>query len=187
MGEVKNSWRLDGRTALITGASRGIGRSAAEALAERGAEVWLMARGPNALEDAVTALHDQGYTAHALCGDLADAASRGGVYHRTGDSGRRRVQCLRLLIGLLAPDRKTRARVDTELQKPFSRRLGGKGTWHLSCRSHRFFAETQKKRAQPGDRARRKTARVDTDTPLRGRRYSASFTQAVQGENRFSA
>jgi len=42
---------LRGRTALVTGASRGIGARAAERLAEAGARVWLMARSPRALAE----------------------------------------------------------------------------------------------------------------------------------------
>ncbi|MBS3744098.1 MAG: SDR family oxidoreductase [Wenzhouxiangellaceae bacterium] len=76
MSTGNDLWRLDGRIALVTGASRGIGRTVAEALAERGAEVWLMARGAEALEQAVTELNQHGYTAHAACGDISDADAR---------------------------------------------------------------------------------------------------------------
>ena len=76
MDEIKNPWRLDGRVALVTGASRGIGRTVAEALAERGAEVWLMARGAEALQETVAAIRAQGYTAHAVSGDISDAGER---------------------------------------------------------------------------------------------------------------
>lgn len=38
-------WRLDNHKALITGASKGIGAAVAEVLLERGAHVWLVARG----------------------------------------------------------------------------------------------------------------------------------------------
>lgn len=76
MDEIKNPWRLDGRIALVTGASRGIGRTVAATLAERGAEVWLMARGAEALDEAVADLNGRGYTAHAVCGDISDARER---------------------------------------------------------------------------------------------------------------
>ena len=47
---------LQGRTALVTGASRGIGLAIARSLVDRGARVVLTARRPEALRDAVTAL-----------------------------------------------------------------------------------------------------------------------------------
>ena len=44
------SFRIDGKHALITGAGRGIGRAAAAALANAGAEVTLAARSSDEIE-----------------------------------------------------------------------------------------------------------------------------------------
>ena len=74
-GNVNHKFRLDGRTALVTGAGRGIGRSAAIALAHAGAEVWLMARTRSDLDSAVSELTAAGARAHAVVCDVTDAAA----------------------------------------------------------------------------------------------------------------
>ena len=57
MASVLDSFRLDGRTAIITGASRGLGAAMATALAEAGADVVLVSRTRNAeLEKSIAAL-----------------------------------------------------------------------------------------------------------------------------------
>lgn len=66
------SFRLDGRRALVTGASSGIGLAAAVALAEQGAEVALVARSAGKLDEAVAAMRAEGFAATALPLDVAD-------------------------------------------------------------------------------------------------------------------
>jgi len=44
---ILNSFKLDGKTAIVTGASRGLGQAYAEALAEAGADVVLVDIGPS--------------------------------------------------------------------------------------------------------------------------------------------
>ena len=62
---------IQGQGALITGASRGLGRALAEALAARGARVAMVAREPGPLDDAVATIRARGGIAHAIAGDIA--------------------------------------------------------------------------------------------------------------------
>ena len=62
--------RLDKRIALVTGASRGIGRAVALALAREGAHVVISARSTGALEDLDDAIQELGGTATILQLDL---------------------------------------------------------------------------------------------------------------------
>lgn len=66
------SFRLDGRCALVTGASSGIGLAAAVALAEQGAEVWLAARREAELQDVAKTMQAEGFTVHVLPLDISD-------------------------------------------------------------------------------------------------------------------
>lgn len=66
------SFRLDGRRALVTGAGRGIGLTAAAALAEAGAHVTLAARTAAEIEEAAAAIRARGQQADALPLDVTD-------------------------------------------------------------------------------------------------------------------
>ena len=68
------SFRLDGRRALVTGASRGIGRAAAAALADAGAEVTLLARSGGELETVSEAIRIRGNRAQTLQLDVTKTA-----------------------------------------------------------------------------------------------------------------
>jgi NAD(P)-dependent dehydrogenase (short-subunit alcohol dehydrogenase family) len=69
------SFRLDGRRALVTGASSGIGLAAAVALAEADAHVIMAARGLEKLEAAVSAVREKGHSAETRAMDIADIAA----------------------------------------------------------------------------------------------------------------
>ena len=66
------AFRLDGRRALVAGASRGIGLACAVALAEAGAHVVCTARGKAELDENVALMRAQGLSAEALVLDIAD-------------------------------------------------------------------------------------------------------------------
>jgi NAD(P)-dependent dehydrogenase (short-subunit alcohol dehydrogenase family) len=69
------SFRLDGRSALVVGASSGIGKACAIALAEAGAHVTLAARSAEKLAQTALALKGMGFDARALALDIDDVES----------------------------------------------------------------------------------------------------------------
>lgn len=69
--------RLEGRSAVVTGASSGIGRAIALELAEAGCSVFLTCRSSvRQLEETCNAISSAGGSAEAFVGDLADADVR---------------------------------------------------------------------------------------------------------------
>ncbi len=68
---------LAGKTALITGGSRGLGLQMAEALGEQGARLVISSRKQSELDEAVAHLTGLGYDATAIAADLAQDAQIG--------------------------------------------------------------------------------------------------------------
>ncbi|TMV09039.1 SDR family oxidoreductase [Ruegeria sediminis] len=69
------SFRLDGKRALVAGASSGIGLACAVALAEAGADVTVAARRVEALEELVNEMSKAGMNAQAMPLDVADVTA----------------------------------------------------------------------------------------------------------------
>jgi 3-oxoacyl-[acyl-carrier protein] reductase len=67
--------QLNGKVAMLTGASRGLGRAMAEALAAEGVKLSICARGAEALEEAAGQLRSPGGRVFARAADVCDAAA----------------------------------------------------------------------------------------------------------------
>jgi NAD(P)-dependent dehydrogenase (short-subunit alcohol dehydrogenase family) len=69
------SFRLDGKRALVTGGTRGIGLGASVALAEAGAAVTIAARTAGDIEALVNEMADAGLNAEGVALDITDSAA----------------------------------------------------------------------------------------------------------------
>lgn len=72
---VLDKFRLDGRTAFVTGGGRGIGLASAQAFLEAGAAVVIADRDPAVLESGRAALAGKGGTVDAVVLDVTDRAA----------------------------------------------------------------------------------------------------------------
>jgi 3-oxoacyl-[acyl-carrier protein] reductase len=91
---------LDGQVALVTGASSGLGRATALALASKGAAIALLARSAIDLAGAVDTLTAQGHNALAVPSDLADEAD----LDQAVRLARRTLGPIRILVNAAATD-----------------------------------------------------------------------------------
>lgn len=76
---------IRGRTAVVTGASRGLGLACARGLAAEGADLVLFSRGAQPLEEAAAALRsDFGSKVEPVAGDMADAGDVAQLVEKAG-------------------------------------------------------------------------------------------------------
>lgn len=69
-------WTLAGKKALITGATKGIGLAIAQELLALDAEILIVARGAEAIEQQIETWRSQGKTAYGIAADVSTSAGR---------------------------------------------------------------------------------------------------------------
>jgi NAD(P)-dependent dehydrogenase (short-subunit alcohol dehydrogenase family) len=79
------SFSIQNKTAIITGASKGLGRGIAKALAAAGAKVAVTARNREELEELVSEIHAEGGTAKAFYLDVREVTQIGNVFQQVAD------------------------------------------------------------------------------------------------------
>jgi NAD(P)-dependent dehydrogenase (short-subunit alcohol dehydrogenase family) len=78
---------LTGKTAIVTGASRGIGQATARLLASFGAHVIVSSRKLDACEAVVEAIRAEGGVASAIAAHIGDAAAVDALFQQVADRG----------------------------------------------------------------------------------------------------
>lgn len=72
MSRIRSKFELNGRVAIITGSSKGIGESIARGLAESGASVVVSSRNQEAIDKVAEAFRADGLDAHAIACHVGD-------------------------------------------------------------------------------------------------------------------
>ncbi|HCR53066.1 MAG TPA: tropinone reductase, partial [Cytophagales bacterium] len=71
-----STWSLEGKKALITGGSKGIGLAIVEEFVHLGAEVVIVARNERDLSGTIQMLQQRGFKVEGIAGDIAEGSFR---------------------------------------------------------------------------------------------------------------
>jgi tropinone reductase I len=77
-----NYWTLEGKKAVVTGASKGIGKATAEAFLRHGAEVLFLARSEDLIRDIEKEYQQKGYKAFGMVADIGEEKEREAIAER---------------------------------------------------------------------------------------------------------
>lgn len=82
-------WTLEGKKALITGATKGIGKAIAEEFLGLGADVFIVARHPRDVADMVSHWQSKGYSINGMAADVTNAEDRKHIIDALSKGGNR--------------------------------------------------------------------------------------------------
>ncbi len=68
---ASGKWRLEGKRALVTGGTKGIGFAVVQEILELGGEVYLVARNSKLIEDRIASWKSQGFKVFGSAGDIS--------------------------------------------------------------------------------------------------------------------
>src|SRR5690349_16560066 len=77
-------WRLDGKLALITGGTRGIGLAIAEEMLDLGASVFIVARDQAAVRARLEPWRGRGLSANGIAADVSTPEGRQAIFTELG-------------------------------------------------------------------------------------------------------
>ena len=72
----KDKWRLDGKRALVTGGTKGIGLAIAEEILELGGHVYIVARNADLVEERLAAWRKKGFEVFGIAADISEEGGR---------------------------------------------------------------------------------------------------------------
>ncbi|MCB9292214.1 MAG: glucose 1-dehydrogenase [Lewinellaceae bacterium] len=79
-----NHWTLQSKTAIVAGASKGIGKATTEELLRHGAEVLFLARSEGLIREAEEAFRAKGWKAYGMVADIGEEKGRRAIVEKAG-------------------------------------------------------------------------------------------------------
>jgi len=76
----KNKWRLDGKRAVITGGTKGIGLAVANEILDLGGDVFIVARDQNLIDERIGGWKQQGFKAFGVAADVSTKDGRSDLF-----------------------------------------------------------------------------------------------------------